>query len=146
LLMHHPVHAFRSDRFDRFATSAFDSRDRVARTLGRVPFQLLLAGHRHALDPEPDQTYVATNAKQDPLPKNVAQLVAESPTMEPIVYDDIPKVEDRWSNSFSLYRLIVDDQRNVLEVERQVFRIREGSAHPFQASPRKTAIADLRLE
>lgn len=148
LALHHPVHAFESSWLqEQFATTGFKGRDSLARLTGQVPFSLVLAGHRHKLDPAEDSRYDAFDLRQPPLPQGIGQLVAESPTTYPVPYLDIQPA-DAVPNSFSLYRLLVDDERQALRVDRTVFR--QGhplAAQPFAPGPEETAVlSNLRLE
>jgi hypothetical protein len=146
LLFHHPIHPFDAGRFQRcIATAAFSDREDVARTIGRVPFHLLIAGHRHSLDPAEGSSRDARRVEQPPLPRGVGQLVAESPTQEPIVFDDMEPSEPA-ANSLSLYRLLVDEKRSALEVKRTLFRYFDAAEQPFRSLGEETVISDLRLE
>jgi hypothetical protein len=146
LLTHHPIHAFDAGIFDRkFGPSAFANRKQVARELGRVPFHLAIAGHRHSLNPDLNKTVDGGDAKQPPLPRGFAQLVAESPTQEPVVFDDIDAAAPS-DNSFSLYRIDIDEEQCSLGVERTLFRYRDSASEAFRAMPAETVIAHLGLE
>jgi hypothetical protein len=145
LLLHHPVHAFAADWRKRTGTAAFADRDRLARIIGRVPFQLVIAGHRHALDPAEGVSYDAQSTMQRPLPRGTGQLVAESPTLERVVFDNVIPPEPT-ANSFSVYRLLVDEEHGVFSVRRTVFRYRDSASEPFRASEPETVLSNLALE
>lgn len=146
LLLHHPIHAFEAGVFKRWlATAAFKRRRRVAKIVGRVPFHLVVAGHRHALHPPEGATYNATHMRQPPLPRGVGQIVAESPTAVPMAFDDVAAPEP-FSYSFSLYRLLLDEKRGVMDITRCVFRYTDGTDQPFRCSGLETVLTDLGLE
>ncbi len=147
LALHHPVHAFDASRLKELATAGFAGRDDLAHFAGRVPFPLVIAGHRHKLDPAEDARYDATTLNQFPLPSGVGQLVAESPTMHPVAFDNVRPAEEV-VNSFSLYRLLLDDERGRLEVRRTVFRREHDlTAQPFRAEAEdEPVLTNLRIE
>jgi Calcineurin-like phosphoesterase len=105
-MLHHPVHDFGAGRFKGFArshsTGALAGRRELAGVLSELGVSLVLAGHRHALDP----AWNAASAAQPPLQLDMLQLVADSPTLV------------RGEKSFSLYRLYVDNPPTKLTVER----------------------------
>lgn len=111
-MLHHPVHNFGEDRVKRrvksLSTGALAGRHSLANVLSELGVSLVLAGHRHALDP----TRNVASPTQSPLRQDTLQLVAESPTLV------------RGDKSFSLYRLHVDDPPTKMTVERQLARHR----------------------
>ncbi len=138
-------HAFRTGRIARGTTAAFTDRKEVARVIGRVPFHLVIAGHRHALDPADDGSYDAVLAAQKPLPSGCGQLVAESPTLEPVVFEDIEPPRDT-PRSFAIYRLHGDENSGGLNVFRTVFRYDRRAPQAFHPSKLETVISNLGLE
>jgi 3',5'-cyclic AMP phosphodiesterase CpdA len=116
LVMHHPPHFFNatgtpSDLKAGALNNASDLGAALAKSA--VRFHLVLAGHRHELNPAIGVrlTYsLASGGWQKPLPPTVVQLVAGSPTQ-------LAQGTDR--PSFSVYRLEVD--ANQLAVERTVY-------------------------
>nr|MDQ5808905.1 metallophosphoesterase [Actinomycetota bacterium] len=77
-LMHHPPHAFAAGRLAQLTNAHFHGAQEVADALRDARVQLVVAGHRHALDPPlGTQRY---GFSQRPLDAPTVQLVAESPT------------------------------------------------------------------
>jgi hypothetical protein len=145
LLLHHPLHAFRAGRVTRTTTAAFSGRTHVARVIRRVPFHLVIAGHRHELDPAEGGVCDAAAGTQRPLPTGSAQLVAESPTYDPVVFEGVASAPDH-ANSFAVYRLLLDDQNRTLSVRRRLFRYLDEAPEPFFAGEFETVVSNLRLK
>src|SRR6185437_147987 len=145
LLIHHPMHAFRTGRIARGTTAAFTDRKEVARVIGRVPFHLVIDGHRHVLDPAEDGSYDAAHPAQKPLPYGCGQLVAESPTIEPVAFEDIEPPRET-PRSFVVYRLHSNENGSGLNVFRRVFRYRRGDRQAFSPSDMDVVISNLGLE
>jgi hypothetical protein len=81
-VMHHPPHFYRPLTLrDRLGIGHLDDADYVACRLAAAGIDLVLAGHRHRLDPPFLETIDAAQPKQAPLPAGVAQMVAISPTL-----------------------------------------------------------------
>ncbi len=81
-VMHHPLHFYRPLTLrDRLGVGHLDDAVNVAERLATAGIDLVLAGHRHRLDPAFGDTIDATHRAQWPLPAGLAQLVALSPTM-----------------------------------------------------------------
>lgn len=118
-MLHHPAHDFGASRIRRFvrgrATGALVGRRELADVLTELGVSLVLAGHRHALDPAQG----STSTGQPPLHLDTLQLVADSPTLT------------RGGKSFSLYRLDVDDPPTKVTVVRQLARYRPGIGERF---------------
>lgn len=121
LTMHHPPHLFRPTRWVTLTSGRVIGVDRLAERAQELPVQLVLAGHRHKLDPDRGVVHRgnAPDANQQPLPARTGQLAAASPTQSYSITD----VEGR--NSFSLYRLFVDVVSDHLRVSRTVFSYRD---------------------
>lgn len=81
-VMHHPVHFYRPVTLrDRLGIGQLDDAATIASSLSASGIDLVLAGHRHRLDPAFGASVDARAPEQDPLPSGVAQLVAISPTI-----------------------------------------------------------------
>jgi predicted MPP superfamily phosphohydrolase len=81
-VMHHPPHFYRPLTMrDRLGVGQLDDAPNVARQLAEAGIDLVLAGHRHRLDPAFGETVDANGPDQRPLPAGMAQLVAISPTI-----------------------------------------------------------------
>jgi len=81
-VMHHPPHFYRPLTVrDRLGVGRLDDAELVADRLAAAGIDLVLAGHRHRLDPAFGGKVDATDATQWPLPAGMAQLVAISPTI-----------------------------------------------------------------
>lgn len=104
VLAHHPPHAFSASWLQRLSNCWVRGASRLAREANRLPIHLVLAGHRHALDPALD----AARTKplwQPPFSARTTQLVAESPTQAYL--ETSPGQRGR--NSLSVYRLYASD-------------------------------------
>jgi hypothetical protein len=107
ILCHHPPHSFRSGWFTEWTSGYLQGREHFARlTPDRVA--LIIAGHRHALDPV--ASLDCSRGKQPPVASGAGQLVSESPTQR-----------DRNPNSLSVYRLHYASDRDMIAVERLLF-------------------------
>ena len=119
-MIHHPPHNFGDGRFGRLvgslSTGALSGRSELAQVLTEIGVRLVLAGHRHALDPGRS----ATEIRQSPLGPATLQFVADSPTL------------DAAEPSFALYRLYTDDVSGQLTVRRFLARYPGGIAARFQ--------------
>ena len=81
-VMHHPPHFYRPLTLrDRLGIGHLLASPDVGRRLAEAGIDLVLAGHRHRLDPAFGETIDAAGPEQHPLPAGLAQLVAISPTM-----------------------------------------------------------------
>lgn len=117
-MLHHPPYFFSTRGgyagvYDHGTTGAFDGADELGSRLGKLGIHLVLAGHRHAVDP-PDAQHVVAGvgipSAQAPLAGPTVQLVANSPTQD----EHVP-VE----RSFSIYRLVMD--ADTLKVQRTIY-------------------------
>jgi Calcineurin-like phosphoesterase len=117
-MLHHPVHNFSPGLMKRFSTGALAGRRELADVLSELGVSLVLAGHRHDIDPAQS----ATNTAQPPLHHDTLQLVADSPTL---VHGE---------RSFSLYRLYVDNPPTKVIVKRWLAR-HEGISERFTLDP-----------
>ncbi len=128
LAMHHPPHFFDGTLFERFTSGRVAEAEALARCVKYTGVQLVLAGHRHELNPARGMTYYGNAAapNQAPLNSSSGQLVSESPTAG----SDLSPTPPR--NSTALYRLHVNDKDDTLRVERAVLRYRDGSSQAFQ--------------
>ena len=138
-LMHHPPHRFDSSLEDALTTSAFSPRDATARALDAAGVSLVVTGHRHRLNPSPNER---SSTRQDPLPHHMGQLVAEVPSRR-------PEPGGR-HYSFSVYRLLLSPNQDQLRVDRVVFRYderRQGAriVESFVAQPSEILFPSLRL-
>ncbi len=120
-VLHHPAHAGRPvTRRDRAGAGRLEQADAVAAELGRLGIDLMLSGHRHRLDPPFGREVDATAGDQPPLPPNLAQLVALSPTMEShagLADIEAPNTPRR---GLCVYRIIVDECGTSLSIDRLI--------------------------
>lgn len=107
LMMHHPPHHF--EKPGGGSERGLRDADRLGAWLeGRetgFQFQLVLAGHRHAIDPPQPAD---ANYKQPPLPAHCLQLVCGTPTQESAA-----------APSFSVYEL--ERTEKGIQVSRQIY-------------------------
>jgi hypothetical protein len=134
-MMHHPPHPFDTSglrgRLRASSVGALAGRAGLARVLNDTDVSLLLAGHRHALDPA--MNLHGRKPRQPPLSPNVLQLVADSPTLAGP------------SPSFAVYELTVDENADRLYVSRYVHRHRPGITTDFKRSDNPDLSHELRL-
>jgi hypothetical protein len=133
LLMHHPPHFFQATGSLSDLTEGVlaNSRQlgqflRDCRQSDGVAFHLVIAGHRHALDPAHGVTYrpLLGGEPQTPLPGTTAQLVTRSPTQS--ISGSAPRP------AFCVYGLEVNDDVSELSVERTVYRWRTDTSSRFR--------------
>jgi Calcineurin-like phosphoesterase len=124
LMMHHPPFPFEAGWFERYLTTG---KLTGARQLGKrlernLRIHLVIAGHRHELNPKAKLDRDVTPVPQPPLPARTVQLVSESPTASPYLTDPNEPRPSRLraakSNSFCVYRLYVDPAYSKLRVNR----------------------------
>ena len=97
--------------------------------------------HVYTLNP----TRLHTLAVEAYLGRRAAQLVAESPTLEPIVFEDITPPREI-PRSFAVYRLHSDEDGAYLNVLRTVFRYSRRASQAFSPSNLEPVLSNLRLE
>jgi hypothetical protein len=128
VLCHHPPHLFQEGLGTRYTTGYLAGADALA-GLTPEPVTLVIAGHRHALDPPAEARLDANGGQQPPLRPGAGQLVADSPTQR-----------DGHPNSLSVYRLNLEDDGSV-SVDRLRFgftratglrHIPDGDDHVFE--------------
>ena len=119
VVLHHPPHPFDATLKTRLTTGAFEDRERFAQLLSALRVQLVIAGHRHELNPRLGAEWVASSSTQAPLLPPTVQLVGESPTQE-----RLPKSKGRQPRSFCRYRLWTGGDS--FAVERTLFRQGDG--------------------
>jgi hypothetical protein len=136
--MHHPPHFFRGSVFKRVAGGLLLDGVGLARCLDYSHFQLVLAGHRHELDPARHTTHDGREPapNQAPLNSCTGQLVSESPTATPDSAATVTR------NSFALYHLFADDQTDTVTVQRTLLRYRDANAD-FEASALEQVFQNL---
>lgn len=120
VLMHNPPHAFDASWFGRQTTSRLDGATALAKTLAELRVQLVITGHRHALDPPSDDEHYG--ATQRPLIAPTVQLAAESATQALPPNKDEALLSDDVSRSFCRYRLVVDEAARTFSVFRAELR------------------------
>jgi Calcineurin-like phosphoesterase len=140
--MHHPPHFFEGSLFERFAGGLVSEAEGFARCCGRGGIQLVVAGHRHELNPADGEVYSGNTfpLPQPPLNASTAQLVSESPTAD----SDVASVPAR--NSFSRYRILVNGTSATLRIERTTFRYRDAAPMAFAPGPSQDVFRDIPLE
>ena len=81
-VMHHPPHFYRPLTLrDRLGIGHLEDSSYVADRLAAAGIDLVLAGHRHRLDPAFRETTHAAQPLRSPLHRTIAQMVAISPTI-----------------------------------------------------------------
>lgn len=109
--------------FSYITEGALLNADALSRALERAGCHLVIAGHRHHVDPPvgapnaSPRAYDAAAAPQPPLPARLPQLVAATPTQRPEATGVAP--------SFNVYDVKLDAKKKSHSVERTVFRFRE---------------------
>jgi hypothetical protein len=125
LLMHHPPFPFEAGWFERnLTTGKLTGARQLGERLERsFRIHLVIAGHRHALDPKAELDRREAAVPQPPLPARTVQLVSESPTASPHLTNPneprVSKLQAAKSNSFCIYRLYVDPAHSKLRINRQ---------------------------
>jgi hypothetical protein len=143
VLMHHPPHPFQTEEGESLTTSGLEGAQELADRLAALHVQLVIAGHRHKLDP-PLQPGPDHRPGQPPLRAPTVQLVSESPTQDAVPSSkDTTNYDGLQPRSFARYRLLSD--RGRLEVRRTVFRY-ERVEDEFIERPEQTLFAGIRLE
>ena len=143
VLMHHPPHPFQTEAGESLTTAGLEGAQELADRLAAHHVQLVIAGHRHKLDP-PLQPGLDHHPGQPPLRAPTVQLVGESPTQ-----DAVPSSKDKTNydgvqpRSFARYRLWSDG--GTLEVQRTVFRYQRDEDE-FIERPEQTLFAGIPLE
>ncbi len=130
-VMHHPVHFYRPVTLrDRLGIGQLDDAETIASSLSTSGIDLVLAGHRHRLDPAFGASVDALVPEQDPLPPGVAQLVAISPTIptdKPAARQDPAGTP---TSGICVYRVIVDgslDEPRAVRIERLIHSTEPGA-------------------
>ena len=129
LVMHHPPHFFHASASVKdLAEGPLENGNELQGVLTTRRFHLLLAGHRHRVDPSPGVQLTPTEygRPQAPLPNTTVQLVAGTATQ---------MIEDTEHErpSFNTYVLILQRPSMTLEVSRIVYRHPNPSYDQFQA-------------
>lgn len=146
VLMHHPPHPFATARRKRHttdsapsSTSEFSAAADLADALSDMRVQVVLAGHRHELNPPlRAERYGFT---QHPLKEPTVQLVAATPTQRCAHETDDLDGSTGWS--FSKYRLLRDDGGSTFAIERTVF---QGTLTGFRPDPPETTFDQIPLQ
>ena len=107
-VMHHPIHFYRPVTLrDRLGIGQLAKSASVGQAFADAGIDVVIAGHRHRLDPAFGQSIDASAGGQPPLPNGMAQLVAISPT---IPTDDAAAKRDPEGvprSGLCLYRFLV---------------------------------------
>jgi Calcineurin-like phosphoesterase len=119
VLLHNPPHAFAATRRDAWSTAYLAGAEELAATLSELRVQIVLAGHRHAIDPPAEAKRYGF--RQRPLREPTVQLVAESPTQR-WPHNDKPSLLAAARRSYCRYRFVVDDAAETFSVLRTVYR------------------------
>jgi hypothetical protein len=110
-LIHHPIHVFDANLGDRLTNSVVVNRRRTAEALGSAGVHLLLAGHRHRMNPAARARLDLRTDEQRPLGDRLGQLAGESPT--------VSGSEGRaTAGALSVYRVLLDETDQRLSVDR----------------------------
>ncbi len=115
IVMHHPPHYFDTNPMDELtAARVLNCRDLLS-VLARKRFHIIVAGHRHAINPPTNYSLnLRGNKSQPPLPNDTIQLVAGTATQ--LVTD--PAKE---RPSMNLYEISIDYQSNTFSIERSIY-------------------------
>jgi 3',5'-cyclic AMP phosphodiesterase CpdA len=138
LAMHHPPHFCNAtgDPMD-IVEGPLRNADELNRALSRERFHLVVAGHRHLINPVLGTTHTFHPGGQPhpPLPPTMLQLVAGTPT-QAVDPDDNPP-------SFSVYRLRVDGRRGRLQLDRTIYQHASDLDSTFTPEPVEPTLRDL---
>jgi hypothetical protein len=138
VVMHHPPHYFNSSPlFDLTGGRLLNRRDLI-KANNQTHFQIIIAGHRHNIDPPINSILSENKQLQKPLPSNMVQLAAGSTTQE--VTDPS---KDR--PSLSLYKLMIDDKGDNLTIDRVIYRHENDLDNTFTEEQNETIIQNLQL-
>jgi hypothetical protein len=144
-VLHHPPHVFEATRATELTTGRLEGAPEFAQRLGELGVQLVVAGHRHKLNPAEDVTSATPPDAQPPLGAPAVQLVAESPTQDSVAMaEDDTEDADTPPRSFCRYRLWADDAS--FAVERTVFSYTDIGGGAFSAEPPSTLFEGLPVE
>jgi len=132
LVCHNPPHLFSPGIGTEFTTGYFYGH-REAGELTPDPITLVIAGHRHLLNPA--EPISANDGTQAPLRAGAGQLVAASPTQR-----------DGNPNSLSVYRLYCDDAHSMLHVDRLNFKTGWETGISSIPTIERGIISDLRVQ
>jgi len=115
LVMHHPPHFFNSQGLvsDLVEGPLYNTADLLP-AFNQHRFHLVIAGHRHALDPKKTPLPITGKQSQPVLPANTIQLVAGTTTQE--------SGNPQYRPSFNVYTLRVNEQLDLMCVEREIYR------------------------
>ncbi len=139
IVMHHPPHYFNSNPFiDLIGGRLLLNRRDFLSAFDQTRFHIIIAGHRHIVDPPINTTLTTHQQLQKPLPSNTVQLAAASTTQE--VTDP-----DKERPSLNLYKLIIDDTADQLRIERVIYRHENDLDTAFAVGQNETIITNLRL-
>jgi len=141
IAMHHPPHFFGDDVFTRLTSGRVVGADGIARFVSNWQTHLIVAGHRHALDPAVGSVHVGSQPdfNQYPLSSSTGQLVSESPTAD----SDLAAIPS--PKSIAIYRVHADDATKRVRVERSIRRYGDSMALPFSAGPFHDVFKDIPL-
>ena len=143
VVLHHPPHPFDATFRTELTTGWLEDRDELAQRLRELRVQLVVAGHRHKLNPALSAEWVALPWQQPPLLAPTVQLVAESPTQDSFApMGDETEYRDLEPRSFCRYRLLTGG--TTLAVERTVFQYSDGRGG-FSPKPSGTLFDGLPL-
>ena len=142
LLMHHPPHLFRATNRKEFTTGQLVGKKELARCLSESRVQVVVAGHRHKLDPDEGVEGLTPEMElQPPLRSPTVQLVAESPTQD--IGKEKSRLRDATRRSFSRYRLFEDGDR--IAIHRVIFEYADEDG-AFVKQPSSAVFEDIPLE
>lgn len=140
IVQHHPVHTFPRSPASLKPSwiGELDDNQRVANTYSRTNIALVLAGHRHELDPPYNMSVNPGRSAQLPLGSRTSQLVALSATIAGHQAGlDAPQ------SGISVYRFIADIVSNTLNIQRAIYLTTYGA--PLRALEEPATISDMPL-
>lgn len=143
-VMHHRPHPFDTTLGKELTTGWLEGGAELAERLSQLGVQLVIAGHRHKLDPSRDVEGAAPG-RQPPLRPPTVQLVAESPTQDSVAPpDDETEYGEFGDLSFSRYRLRATGS-TTFAVERTVLGYTEIGGTAFSQDTSATVFGELPL-
>lgn len=124
--LHHPVHFFGSSAPERFPwPKRLAKADAVADALSESGVQLVLAGHRHKLDPGFQARLPVDDELQPPLRRPTFQLTAVSPTVGGSdERERIPRM------GLCVYRIQLHESADFVSVDRHIYLVGGGTRSP----------------
>lgn len=135
LVMHHPPHYFRSDKWTDLFGARLLSRIELKQLFYNkdIKFHIVSGGHRHLVDPPESKCPLGNSGQpQEPLPDTLIQLVAGSTTQEVSVKEIVAGSTTQQARvkkikpSFCLYDVKFDNTSNQISIHRTIYEHERG--------------------